>query len=73
MKNGEIHLRELMLAAKIHEKFPILPNQSVVFIGATDGELQRLFSEVFLVEEKSKSSISNLVLSLLRENYSSYR
>jgi hypothetical protein len=51
MKHAEIHSRELMLVAKIHEKFPILADQSIVFIGASDGEIQRLFFEVFHVEK----------------------
>lgn len=50
-KHKEIHSRELMLAAKIDETFPILPDQSIVFIGASDGEIQRLFSEAFGVQK----------------------
>jgi hypothetical protein len=52
---GELHKeilsRELMLAAAIYEKFDLNQNHSVVFIGATDGELPRLFSEVFGVQK----------------------
>jgi len=47
----EMRSRELMLAAAVSEKFKVDPSQSIVFIGATDGELPRLFSEVFGVQK----------------------
>jgi len=50
-QHREILSRELMLAAAIGDKFDVSPSQSVVFIGATDGELPRLFSEVFGVQK----------------------
>lgn len=60
-KNRDILSRELMLAAAVCEKFQINPSQSVVFIGATDGELLRLFSDGLGVQNITVIDLSSCI------------